>query len=156
MMDDRDTRQAEELDKLTRESYKAALDQAFEAQASGMRLSRRFFENWVETLDDQAELNRRTLGSLQQLVREQREVFKALSRESVDAYDSFLDSLDAYQHELEEKAAGQGTREDYLMLLERTGELRRGSGRLPDDFWDLPRPEDPEGLVRSAVQEDRR
>ena len=102
-MDERDARRtrdaSERLDRLTREGYKAAVDQAFEAQKSGMRLSRRFFENWVETLDDQAELNRRTLGSLQQLVREQSEVFRELSRESVDAYDGFLDSLDAYEEE---------------------------------------------------------
>ncbi len=103
-MDERDLRRdreaSEQLDRLTREGYKTAVDQAFEAQKSGMRLSRRFFENWVETLDDQAELNRRTLDSLQQLVREQREVFRELSRESVDAYDGFLDSLDTYQEEI--------------------------------------------------------
>ena len=88
------------MDRLTREGYKAAVDQAFEAQKSGMRLSRRFFENWVETLDDQAELNRRALGSLQQLVREQNEIFRELSRESVDAYDGFLDSLGAYEEDI--------------------------------------------------------
>ena len=103
-MDERDAWRArdasERLDRLTREGYKAAVDQAFEAQKSGMRLSRRFFENWVETLDDQAELNRRTLGSLQQLVREQSELFRELSRESVDAYDGFLDSLDAYEKDV--------------------------------------------------------
>jgi hypothetical protein len=104
VVDERDARQtgdaSERLDRLTREGYKAAVDQAFEAQKSGMRLSRRFFENWVETLDDQAELNRRTLGSLQQLVREQSELFRELSRESVDAYDGFLDSLDAYEKDV--------------------------------------------------------
>ena len=103
-MDERDLRRnreaAEQLDRITREGYRSAVDQAFEAQKSNMRLSRRFFENWVETLDDQAELNRRTLDSLQQLVREQREVFRELSRESVDAYDEFLDSLDTYQEDL--------------------------------------------------------
>ena len=103
-MDERDLRRSREaskrLDRLTREGYRTAVDQAFEAQKSSMRLSRRFFENWVETLDDQAELNRRTLGSLQQLVRDQREVFRELSRESVDAYDGFLDSLDTYQEDL--------------------------------------------------------
>ncbi len=103
-MDERDLRRdreaSEQLDRLTRQGYRTAVDQAFEAQKSGMRLSRRFFENWVETLDDQAELNRRTLDSLQQLVREQREVFRELSRESVDAYDGFLDSLDTYQEEI--------------------------------------------------------
>jgi hypothetical protein len=103
-VDERDARRyrkaSERLDRLTREGYKSAVDQAFEAQKSGMRLSRRFFENWVETLDDQAELNRRALGSLQQLVREQSEVFRELSRESVDAYDGFLDSLGAYEEDI--------------------------------------------------------
>jgi hypothetical protein len=103
-MDERGVRRnqeaSERLDRLTREGYRTAVDQAFAAQKSGMRLSRRFFENWVETLDDHAELNRRTLGSLQELVREQREVFRELSRESVDAYDGFLDSLDTYQEEI--------------------------------------------------------
>jgi hypothetical protein len=182
-MDEKDIRRAmdvaEELDKLARESYKEAVDRAFEAQKSGLRLSRRFFENWVETLEDQAELHRRTMQDLTQLVREQREVFHQLSHESLDAYDGFVESLSSYEHELESeeagsdaeeptdrqgrasepaagKAAGQGSREDYLRLLVRTGELRRGSGRLPDDFWDLPRPEDPDASVRRAVQEDRR
>lgn len=91
---------AERLDEISREGYRSAVDQAFEAQKSGMRLSRRFFENWVETLDDHAELNRRTFSNLQELVREQREVFQELSRESGNAYDGFLDSLDVYQEEI--------------------------------------------------------
>ena len=93
---------AEQLDKLTRESYKAAVDRAFEAQKSGIRLSRRFFENWVETLEDQAELNRRTMQDLTELVREQREVFQQLSGESLDAYDGFVDSLSVYYDEVSE------------------------------------------------------
>ena len=103
-MDERDERRnretAERMDRITREGYRTAVDQAFEAQKSGMRLSRRFFENWVETLDDHAELNRRTFANMQELVREQREVFRELSMESVDAYDGFLDSLDVYQQEI--------------------------------------------------------
>jgi len=103
-LDERDVRRnreaAQRLDEITREGYRTAVDQAFEAQKSGMRLSRRFFENWVETLDDHAELNRRTFSNLQELVEEQREVFRELSRESGDAYDGFLDSLDVYQEEI--------------------------------------------------------
>ena len=103
-LDERDARRnreaSERLDRLTREGYRAAVDQAFDAQKSGMRLSRRFFENWVETLDDHAELNRRTLANLQELAREQREVFRELSRESIDSYDGFLESLDAYQEDI--------------------------------------------------------
>ena len=103
-MDERDVRRdreaAERMDRITREGYRTAVDQAFEAQKSSMKLSRRFFENWVERLDDQAELNRRTFSNLQELVKEQREMFRELSMESVDAYDGFLDSLDVYQEEI--------------------------------------------------------
>jgi hypothetical protein len=105
-MDEKEIRRAgkaaEELDEIARESYKVAVDRAFEAQKSGLRLSRRFFENWVETLEDQAELNRRTMQGLTQLVREQREVFHQLSHESLDAYDGFVDSLSSYYKEVAE------------------------------------------------------
>jgi len=97
---DRTRDASEELEKATRESYKAAVDQAFEVQKGGMRLSRRFFEDWIETLEDQTELNRRTLQNLQELVREQSAVFDELSQESLDAYDGFLDSLSAYHEEV--------------------------------------------------------
>lgn len=43
-----------------------------------------------------------------------------------------------------------------LMELERRGVIRRGSGSLPSNFWELPRPEDPDGSVRQAVEQDRR
>ncbi len=103
-MDERHSRRnremAERLNQITREGYRSAVDQAFEAQKSGMRLSRRFFENWVETLDDHAELQRRAFADLQELVREQRDVFRELSRESGDAYEGFLDSLDVYQEDI--------------------------------------------------------
>jgi hypothetical protein len=105
-MDEKDVRRveeaAEELDRLTRESYRTAVDRAFEAQKSGIRLSRRFFENWVETLEDHAELNRRTMQGLTELVREQRKVFQLLSHESLDAYDGFVDSLATYYEEVSE------------------------------------------------------
>jgi hypothetical protein len=107
VMDEKDQERsrdaAEELDRLARESYKAAVDRAFDAQKSGMRLSRRFFENWIETLEDNAELNRRTMQSLTELVREQREVFRVMSRESLDAYDGFVDSLSTYYEEVSEE-----------------------------------------------------
>ena len=99
-MDEKGTNRAgdasEELERLGRESYSAAVDRAFEVQKSGMRLSRRFFENWLETLEDHAELNRRTMQGLTGLVREQRKVFREMSRESLDAYDGFVDSLVSY------------------------------------------------------------
>ena len=103
-MDEKDVNRAgeaaEEMDKLARESYRAAVDRAFDVQKSGMRLSRRFFENWIETLEDHAELNRHTVRSLTELVQEQREVFREMSRDSLDAYDGFVDSLSSYYEEV--------------------------------------------------------
>ncbi len=43
--------------------------------------------------------------------------------------------------------------------LMRSGELmirKKGSGKIPDDFWDLPRPKDSEGLALRYLLEDRR
>ena len=46
---------------------------------------------------------------------------------------------------------------ELIRELARKGKLRkRGSGRVPDDFWDMPRPKDPEGLLLKALLEDRR
>ena len=106
-MDEKDTNRAgeasEELDRLARESYRAAVDRAFDVQKSGMRLSRRFFENWLETLEEHAELNRRTMQGLTELVREHQEVFREMSRESLEAYDDFVDSLASYYEEVSEE-----------------------------------------------------
>jgi len=40
--------------------------------------------------------------------------------------------------------------------LIRTGRMRPARKRLPPDFWDRPRPKDPEGLVLKALLEERR
>lgn len=42
-----------------------------------------------------------------------------------------------------------------LRDLERQGLVRLGSGRLPRNFWKLPRPRDRRALVRRAVVEER-
>lgn len=43
-----------------------------------------------------------------------------------------------------------------MRRLERAGVLRTGTGKLPDDFWDWPRPSDPEGLLLRALLDERR
>lgn len=43
-----------------------------------------------------------------------------------------------------------------LREMERRGVLTIGTGKLPDDFWDRPMPEDPDGLVLKALLEERR
>ncbi|HLB37628.1 MAG TPA: type II toxin-antitoxin system prevent-host-death family antitoxin [Gemmatimonadales bacterium] len=42
-----------------------------------------------------------------------------------------------------------------LRRLEAQGLIRFPTAKLPPDFWELPRPTDPEGLVRKALLEER-
>ena len=49
----------------------------------------------------------------------------------------------------------EGDEEQRLERLEREGVLKRGTGKLPKDFWDRPRAKDPEGRALKALLEDR-
>ena len=42
-----------------------------------------------------------------------------------------------------------------LTKIEKQGLIKLGSGKLPKGFWTLPKPEDPKGLIRSALLEER-
>lgn len=42
-----------------------------------------------------------------------------------------------------------------IKALERQGLIRAGSGRLPADFWELPRPEDKTGAALEALLSER-
>jgi prevent-host-death family protein len=44
---------------------------------------------------------------------------------------------------------------EQLIEMEKRGLLRRGAGKLPKNFWALPRPKDPKGLVRKSVLQER-
>lgn len=44
---------------------------------------------------------------------------------------------------------------EHLVEMERQGRIKLGSGRLPKDFWKLPRPRDPKGLTLKALLEER-
>ena len=111
-MNEKDVRRVneviEDLTEAARESYKTAVDQAFAARESNMRLARSFFEDWTDTLEAQAELNRRALQSLAEQVRRNQEVFRKLSRNSLNAYDGFLDSLYSYYEEVSKEPKGPG------------------------------------------------
>ncbi len=42
-----------------------------------------------------------------------------------------------------------------LEELERRGIIKRGTGKLPEDFWEKPRMKDPEGLVGKILLKER-
>lgn len=97
---DRADQAIHEMMDASRESYRAVVEQAFAARESNERLTRSFFEDSLEVLQDHAELNRQTLRRISEQARRQREVLRDLSRESGDAYEGFVDSLAAYEREV--------------------------------------------------------
>ena len=42
-----------------------------------------------------------------------------------------------------------------LARMEKQGLIKLGSGKIPKDFWSLPRAEDPKGLVLKALLDER-
>ncbi len=51
--------------------------------------------------------------------------------------------------------ASGAPQDDEIADLERQGLVRRGTGKLPRGFWQMPRPRDPQASVRRAVSEER-
>lgn len=49
-----------------------------------------------------------------------------------------------------------GAGRETLKRMEKRGLIRTGSGKLPEDFWKIPRPEDSKGLVLKALLEERK
>jgi len=45
---------------------------------------------------------------------------------------------------------------DALVQMEKQGLIKIGSGKLPKDFWSMPRPEDPGESVLSALLDERK
>ncbi len=53
-------------------------------------------------------------------------------------------------------SAPTGTNPDELLdTLEREGLLRRGSGPLPNQFFEMSRPADPDATLRAVLQDER-
>jgi prevent-host-death family protein len=51
--------------------------------------------------------------------------------------------------------SGARTVKDALSALEKQGLIKVGTGKLPKNFWTMPRDEDREGLVLKALLEER-
>jgi prevent-host-death family protein len=46
-------------------------------------------------------------------------------------------------------------RNESLIEMEKQGLIKLGSGKLPKEFWAMPRPQDPDGLALKALLEER-
>ena len=47
------------------------------------------------------------------------------------------------------------TMDEHLADLERRGLIKRGTGKLPDGFWDWERPKVPEGWLQEWLDDER-
>jgi prevent-host-death family protein len=47
------------------------------------------------------------------------------------------------------------SRRESLREMERQGLVKLGTGKLPKDFWRMPRPKDPKGLVMKGLLNER-
>ncbi len=92
--------------------YEAAMENTSAMQESNSRLVRSLFESNLELLraqaQIQAEIHQHTLQSLADQMRKHREALLELSRDSLDAYDGFLDSLYSYHEEVAGEPKGTG------------------------------------------------
>ncbi len=97
-------------------SYETAMENTAAMQESNSRFIRNLFESNLELLRNQAEiqqeLTRHTLQSLADQIRKHREALLELSRESLDAYDGFVDSLSSYYEEVSKEAEQEAVQEE--------------------------------------------
>jgi hypothetical protein len=102
----------EELTKVVQDSYRMALENTAAVQESNTRLARSLYESNIKVLEAQAEIqsdiHRHTLRSLAEQIRKHREAFQELSRDSLHAYDGFLDSLSSYHQEVSKELEEPG------------------------------------------------
>jgi uncharacterized membrane-anchored protein YjiN (DUF445 family) len=93
-------------------SYEAAVENTTAMSENNSRLARSLFEGNIEFLraqaQIQADLNRHTLQTLADQIRKHREALQELSRESLNAYDGFVDSLSSYYEEVSKEAEKPG------------------------------------------------
>ncbi len=93
-------------------SYETAVENTAAMRESNAQFVRDLFESNLDLLRAQAEiqadLNRHTLQSIAEQARKHREALLELSRESLHAYDGFVDSLSSYYEEVSKEAERSG------------------------------------------------
>jgi hypothetical protein len=90
------------------DSYREILEGTLAAQERNVELTLNVFESGMESLEARAEMNRRAVRELARRMREQREVYWAISRDSTEAYDGFLGSLSDYYKGVSEEGGREG------------------------------------------------
>ena len=78
------------------QSYKTVADRGVSAQERGAQLTEVFFNQTISNLRTQAEENRKATQQVADQQQRQADAAQTLTRESVDAYMDFMDSMFSY------------------------------------------------------------
>jgi hypothetical protein len=88
------------------ESFKAVADRGASAQDRGAQLTKIFFNQTINNLRTQTEENRRAIQKLADQQQRQADAAQNLTRESVDIYMNFMDSMFSYWQGASQTAQG--------------------------------------------------
>ena len=89
---------SETLTDSARQAFQMLADRTVSLQESNLRLSKDFFQNWIQTLQSQTEGNRQAAQTVQEQSERQQQALQTLTQESTSAYSEFLNSaLSFYQ-----------------------------------------------------------
>lgn len=91
---------ADDLAETVWDSYRAIFESALATQERNVELTLHVFESGMETVERGVEINRRVALELARRMREQREVYEEISRESNDAYEGFVGSLSDFYRDV--------------------------------------------------------
>ena len=92
---------AEQLTTSTQQVFRTLADRTVSLQESNLRLTQSFFQNWIEQVNNQAQVTREATQTLHDQGQRQREAIDTLSQEGTNVYSEFLNSaLGFYQEAL--------------------------------------------------------
>ncbi len=92
---------AKQLTNSTQQAFRALADRTVALQESNLNLTKNFYQNWIEQVNNQAQSTREAVQNLRDQGQRQREAVKTLSQEATNTYSKFLNSgLSFYQNAL--------------------------------------------------------
>src|SRR5215204_4193572 len=92
---------AEQLTDSTQQAFRALADSTVALQESNLSLTKNFYQNWIEQVNNQAHSTREVVQNLRDQGQRQREAVETLSQEATNTYSKFLNSaLSFYQNAL--------------------------------------------------------
>ena len=92
---------AEQLTDSTQQVFRTMADRAVSLQESNLKLTQNFFQNWIEQVNNRAQVTREATQTLREQSQRQRVAIDTLSNEGTNVYSDFLNSaLGFYQEAL--------------------------------------------------------